>query len=65
MAEQAPRRRRGKFFRLLMFAFARERWLSYCYDTEPPTLYEQLDELLAAVADEESRWRRNLGSRRR
>jgi hypothetical protein len=65
MAEQAPRRRRGKFVRFLMSAFGRERWLPYSYDIEPPTLNEQMDELLAAVADEESRWRRNLGSRRR
>jgi hypothetical protein len=39
--------------------------MPYAYDIEPPTLYEQLDELLAAVADEESHWRRKLGPRRR
>ncbi|HET9781773.1 MAG TPA: hypothetical protein VFR33_08340 [Candidatus Dormibacteraeota bacterium] len=49
--------------RLLKFAFGLDHLDAY--DTDPPTLYEQLDELFAVVADEESRWRRNLGSRRR
>jgi hypothetical protein len=65
MAEQARKGRRGRFVRFLISAFGRERWMPYAYDVEPPTLYEQLDELLAAVADQESHWRRKLGSRRR
>jgi hypothetical protein len=65
MAGQERKGRHGRFVRFLISAFGRERWMPYAYDIEPPTLYEQLDELLAAVADEESHWRRKLGPRRR
>lgn len=50
--------------RVLTFGFVGE-YLEGGVSAEPPTLYEQLDDLMAVVAEQESRWRRDLGSRRR
>lgn len=51
--------------RVLTFGFVGQYLAADADSAEPPPLYEQLDDLMAAVAEQESRWRRNLGSRRR
>ena len=63
MAGQTPKRRRSRFIRLVNAILGVPN--GDADPTDPPTLHEQLEDLFATVADQESRWHRRLGSRRR